>query len=530
MITLLLKYRTLTAFSLFKGGKGLGRGILILVAMAAVMFAIINMAIGIFMFTKASPDIGSRVLENLVVVSFHGMFLFLLFWGLSMAVNFIFFSNDLPLLLTLPIKHKDIFIFKTIESTLLNTRISLLFLIPFLVIYGLSQNAAIPYYIIILIVVFFMGTIPSSLGIILASFLTQKVSRSRLKNSLTVVGSLIGVGIWAFMNQFSGRFSDDSADFGSSWMKTSDLASKPAFNFMPSGWAFKASQAAVSGNWSTCLLFLGILLAISIALAYLALKLTSAYYAGGVSEEIAAPSVSSGSVIDFRTGGSPIMAHIKRDIILLSREPGVLMQNGIFLLFLLLIPFFAQKDDFGNFLTLPLSPISAIFAAFLGGQVSSRLMGLERLGFWKNLVIPEGRRQMLIAKVVWGLVLITLGVCLVGAIHLSLGRIKGAEPIFLMIAFSWIGFALGLPIGLFFTDFKWDHPKRMLKGGGGFIYALVLMVSSMALFGLAETVSRYLSKFINTAIVMFALALGFLVISLVISFLRLANMEWTPDV
>jgi ABC-2 type transport system permease protein len=530
MVSLLIKYRLLTTFSMFQGGKGLGRGLLILFAMAAVMFAIINMAIGIFLFAKESPEIGARVLENLVVFSFHGMFLFLLFWGLSMAVNSIFFSNDLPLLLTMPIKHKDIFVFKTIESTLLNTRVSLLFLIPFLVIYGLYHNAVIPYYIIIVAVVFFMGTIPCSLGIILASFLTRKVSRSRLKNSLTVVGSLIGVGIWAFMNQFSGRYSSESADFGSNWMKTSSLATKPAFNFMPSGWAFKVSQSAVTGDWNSCLLFLGILLAVSIALGYLALKLTSAYYAGGVSEEIAAPSVSAGRVIDFRTGGSPVMAHIKRDLILFSREPGVMMQNGIFLLFLLLIPFFARKDDFGKFLTLPISPVSVIFAAFLGGQVSSRLMGLERLGFWKNLVIPEGRRQTLIAKVIWGLALITIGVCLVGAIHLSLGRVKGAEAIFLMIAFAWIGFALGLPIGLFFTDFKWDHPKRMLKGGGGFIYALVLMVSSMALFALAEVISRYLSRYINTAVVMFALALGFLVISLVISFLRLANMEWTPDV
>jgi hypothetical protein len=162
--------------------------------------------------------------------------------------------------------------------------------------------------------------------------------------------------------------------------------------------------------------------------------------------------------------------------------------------------------------------------------VSSRLIGLERLGFWQNLVIPEGRRHTLVAKVVWGLAIVTLGVCIVGAIHLALGRIPGPNSIILMIAFSWVGFALGMPIGIFFTDFKWDHPKRMLRGGGGFIYALILMISSAALFGLAELISRFLSNYINISLVLFAMAIGFLVISLVISFVRLANMEWTPDV
>ena len=518
------------SLSVFKGGKGWGRGLLLLVAFVVVAFGITSMAIGIYSMAQEQPEIGEMLLVNFVVFSFHGMFLFLLFWGLSLAVNTIFFSNDLPLLLSLPVKHRDIFVYKTIYATLSNTRVSLLFLIPFLIIYGLSHNAAIPYYILIPLIVFFMGTIPGSLGIILASYLTKRVSRSRMKNSLTVVGSLIGVGIWAFMNQFSGRFSRESADFGSNWIKNTELASKPVFNFMPSGWAFKASQSAVTGEWSVTLFYLGILLLSSAVLAFWALKLTSAYYAGGVSEEIATPSVAVGGVFDFRTGGSPIMAHIKRDLILLSREPGVIMQNGIFLLFLLIFPFLPSSADINLLTKLSISPYSAIFAIFLGGQVSSRIFALERLGFWKNLVIPEGRRQSLIAKMIWGLTLITISVGLIGGIHFAFDKILGIGGIFLMIAFSWSGFAVGLPIGIFFTDFKWDHPKRMLKGGGGFIFVLALMLSSAALVGLTWVISRFFSQLISPVVIMFPLALGLLAISLTISFVRLANMEWTPDV
>jgi len=97
------------------------------------------------------------------------------------------------------------------------------------------------------------------------------------------------------------------------------------------------------------------------------------------------------------------------------------------------------------------------------------------------------------------------------------------------IGFAWAGLALGLPLGVFFANFNWEHPRRMLKGGGAFLYALILMITSMGLYGLLYVVSRYLAEFLNPTLFIFLVAIGFLAISLAISVLKLANMEWNPE-
>ena len=529
MIATLIKYRLLTAFSMFKSSKGLGRGLLLLIAFGALAFALITFSIGIYAFYKMDPVLGGRVLENLTILSFASMFVFILFWGLSFAVYTIFFSHDLPMLLSMPIRHKDIFVFKSMETTFLNSRISIFFL-PLLIIYGLAHHAPAPYYVIIVAVTFFMASIPGSLGLILAAVVTRKVPRARLKSMLTIAGSLIGVALWAIMNQFSGRFSSDSADFGSGFMKNTDLSSRAAFNFLPSGWAYKATQASASGEWGISLLYIGVLLICSVVLSYFAYVMTARYYAGGVAEEISAPAASTQAMIDFKTGGSPILAYIKRDLILLSREPGVIMQNMLMLIFLFLFPFISGGKDMLDKISLPLSPVAAIFSAFFGGQIGSRLFTMERLGFWQNLVIPGGRRMTLLSKSIWGLAFTTIGIAIIGIVHLALGKIGEPKTILLMVSFGWTGFAVGTPLGIFFADFKWEHPKRMLKGGGGFIYVLILMICSVAMYGMALLLTSVLSDYVDPSAAIMVLVLGLIAISIAITYMKLTNMECTPDV
>jgi len=528
MIPLLFKYRLKMSLSMFRGGKGLGKAVLFLFVFILLAFGISSFALGVYQFAKMNPESGGTFLKNLTAIAFHGMFLFLLFWGLSLAVFTIFFSSDLELLLALPIKSGNIFIHKIIEATLLNTRISFLFLVPVLIILGIFYGAQISYYIIVMLVIFFMATIPASLGIIIATFVTRRISRARLKGAITVAGSLIGVGIWAAINQIGGRFDSENIGFGSQTISSLSLLSSPLFKWLPSGWAYNATMSAARGETQGSFVSLLVMAAVSIALTYAAMRLTALYYAGGIIEEVASPSHLSAA--KFGIGNSPLLGHVKRDIILLSREPGVVVQSMVMVLFLLLAPFVAGRGNMPEVANVPLSPVSALLASFFGSQVGSRLMPLERLGFWRNLAIPGGRRLALLSKLCVGFLFTTALATLVSAVHYAAGRYTGLGPLLLVLGFAWTGLAVGLPIGLFWGKFNWDNPRNMLSGGGGFIYALLTMGISVVLYALLFLTGRFMGSIINPIFITLVFSLGMLMLSIVISTVRLDNMEWNPEV
>jgi hypothetical protein len=58
---------------------------------------------------------------------------------------------------------------------------------------------------------------------------------------------------------------------------------------------------------------------------------------------------------------------------------------------------------------------------------------------------------------------------------------------------------------------------------------LILMVTSMGLYGLLYVVSKYFAGFLNPTLFIFLVDIGFLAISLAISVLKLATMEWNPE-
>jgi ABC-2 type transport system permease protein len=509
-----------------RGGKV---GKMVLVAFAFLMLAILlsTFAYGLYELAQSDPVRGGAALENMIALFFHGIFAFLLVWGLSQAVFTIFFSNDLELLLSLPITRKDIFSYKVIEATFYNIRLSFLFLIPILLVLGLYQKAPLYYYLITVIVTLSMASIPGAIGIIVAAFLSSRIPRARFKGILTVVSSLMGIAIWVGMNQIDQRVFSKSDGTSSEMLAATHFVNSPAFNFLPSGWAFKATLNGAGGNLGESLIYLLPLIACSLILNYIALVSTSRYYSKGITEEIAAPS--SATSLTFGSGGSPILAHIRRDMILLWRDSGVLMQSLVMAVILLLFPFVAgsslEELSLGS-----ISPWASIFAAFFGGQVGSRMMPLERLAFWRNLVIPGGRQMAIYSKIVIGLIFVTVIILTISVIHLAAAKVHGIDGFILPVLFSWMGFAIGLPVGAIWGNFAWDNPRRMLKGGGGFIFAFALMISGMAMYGLIYLSYRYLAQFVNPILIILVFSLGFLSISFIVTALKLLNMEWTPDV
>ena len=530
MFWILTKYHLKMSLFSLRGGRQIGRLILLLFALLAFAFSISMFSYGIYKYATLYPVEGGNLLDNLIAVAFHGMFVLLCFSGLSLAILTVFFSKELELLLSLPVKSSTIFIFKVFEAIFKNVRISLLFLVPTLIILGLYRHAAIPYYLLIALIILFMAAIPSSIGIILAAAVSKKIPRSRQRSVLSVMGAFIGLSVWAVMIQFSGHFSSDSADFGSSSMKMAKIASLPFLKYLPSGWGYFAATNAAKGDWGASFIYILLLAGGALVFSYLALLATSNFYSGGVIEEVAGPKAT--AVVSFDVGGSPIWAHIKRDILLISRELSVAVQSLIILAFCLLFPLFGKRADTeisGAISRIPFSFFAAIFATFFGAQFGSRLIPLEKLGFWLNLITPDGRWLTLASKIIVGSICVIAMISIVGAIHLVLGVSHSFTYILYLAAFALTGFGIGIFFGAFFADFKWELPQRMLKSGWIMVFILTIFATGFAFIGLTYLAEVFLSSFINPLIIIILFSLGVLALSITFSVMRLVNMEWNPD-
>ena len=258
--------------------------------------------------------------------------------------------------------------------------------------------------------------------------------------------------------------------------------------------------------------------------SYLAMNVAAGHYKKGIVDE--SPGASPLMAVGSSAGGSPLLAHLKRDIILLYREPTVAMQILPLILFVLLFPYLAGDRQPGMVGNMALSIPVAMFALMFGSQLGSRLIPMERLGFCWNLLIPGGNRLMLLGKFVLGLSTISLFMVMVGLVHMATSTVSGFEYIILLTAFSYIGFGLGLPISIVYGNFAWEHPKQMLKGGGFFIMIFLVIIAGFAIYlGIS-----FMREFISPIILLPTVSIAILAFALTYSSMKLANFEWVSSV
>jgi hypothetical protein len=349
-----------------------------------------------------------------------------------------------------------------------------------------------------------------------------------LKNILAILGAVMGLLIWIGINKISAGFENVSPGVTDLSFFENSLIINPVMKYLPSGWGALAVLNFASGNWAVSFPYLLLLILFSFALGLLAIKTISILHHDGVISEFYGESVIYSN--DSPPTGSALIAHIKRDIILLYREYNVLMSSLIIFVLLVLFPLVVGDQYSSKVYSSYLSPPFLIFAVMLGNQIGSRLIPLEKLAFWWNLATPNGPRLLLMSKIITGLLFVTLLGGLAGVIHRLMGIAGEFSEIFVVIGSAWGGFAIGMPIGAYFPRFNWDNPNRMLTGGGIFIYILSLIIVLLPFIGIYILIESFFRDMINPGIIIMLLSVFLLLISMLVTSRKLLNFEWKPDV
>ena len=178
-----------------------------------------------------------------------------------------------------------------------------------------------------------------------------------------------------------------------------------------------------------------------------------------------------------------------------------------------------------------------IFCAIISTNISSRLIPLEGKCFWFTKLLPQSE-----LKIIWGKFLLGASFSTASAwLAIIIVSIYFHHPLRITILAIIAAFivstslsSVGLMIGVFFSRFDWDHPKRMLTTTG----SLLITVSSLiitaviggiiALFYAIGIQLQFSEHFLDIQSVIIGLIISIVTILVVnhISARKLSQLEW----
>lgn len=145
-------------------------------------------------FYEVFSSINQQELFLMIIFILFGFSL--IFFTIPYIVSKIYFSNDTDMLLSMPVDIKDIISSKIIAIGTSNLILGIFMCLPFIIKYGISENAGIIYYIYsILNIIIVNFTIVFSLSIIVLLIMSFINLSNKMKDILKFLGMLIMVSM-----------------------------------------------------------------------------------------------------------------------------------------------------------------------------------------------------------------------------------------------------------------------------------------------------------------------------------------------
>ncbi|MFZ5923776.1 MAG: putative ABC transporter permease subunit [Bacillota bacterium] len=448
----------------------------------AIASGAITIAVGVYkvarFFYSATAPIGQGdVTLTLGILASQVIVLIL---GFVLVIAVFYFSNDLSILIPLPLRPAEVLASK-FAVILANEYLGLaVFVIPVLVAYGLLAGVgAVPYAITAVLVFLALPVVPLVIAAIPAILLMRVAGLSRRKDTLAMIGGFMFVALVVGFQIFiqtraPGR--GEEAEFLTRVLSTANsLVDIVGSRFPPSIWATKALAGAgtLSGLLNLAL-FLG---AGALAFAALLAIGNRVFYQGVLSGFEAAARSNDRSAARLRADRyaerSPVASLAVTEMKLFARTP-VFALNGFtgFVMFpvMFVVIFFVRRTPemariWESFISAP--GFEAIGALVVGAYFLA-LTALSSIPF--SAFSREGKRNIWIPKTlpVAGRT-VALGKAVAAEIMILLGALPGVAVLEYMVRLPLVSLAAGIALGVIssFTLCLWgvlfDMRRPMLN-------------------------------------------------------------------
>lgn len=438
---------------------------------------------------------GPILTRKLMEIMLLGLFALLAFSNVVQALSTFYLSDDLELLLSLPIRRESFHLARQADTIVQSSWMMVIFGLPIFVAYGYAYGAGPQYYLLLSVVAPSLVLMAAAGGIATASVLVNVFPARRVREGLVLAGILALGFVLVVLRMVRPERLVNADDFESVASYVAS-ANTPVPQLAPPRWASDVLIASL-GDRPVPWIELGLLVTGAIAASGLARWLTNRIYDTGRAraQEARAARMAKAGWLDRALGlytaplPPQLQALVIKDIKTFVRDPSqwtqVLLVGSIVLITLASVAALPLDVFRGPYLGLSRNGLAFMVLGLVGfvmAAVSARFLftavSAEGRGFWFVRTSPIEARRYLWAKL-WPFL---PPVVLVGEVLAVMSaRILGAGP-FMMALSAWTALVLGLGLsglaagmGAVFADFKVDNVARAAQGPAGVVYMVVAL-------------------------------------------------------
>ncbi len=471
----------------------------ILAIIAVVFYFIQKFAIYLFGLRLGFLPNLPLYLLNLAVLA---MLIFLFLGSITTILSVFYLSNDITLLLSMPVSGKKVFAGRFLYVIAEDSVYTLVLVFPFFTAFGIMNRLGILYFLLSFLFCIVLPVLPAVFAFLVVMPLANRVSSERLQNITMVISVLLGMAVY-FVTQIAnpayGLFKNNHlTGIGTKLL----LISKFFPSWAAAEFSAKFLQGSVLAGSGIALLFIGA----NVLLFYLAYALASKYYIKGLFNARRTERVVVKRKWIVKPGQSPIRALINKDLKMLMRDTKVkvlLFSNLAYLAFFAVAFGFmpSKSTQSGSFSSIVfLIMMYVIVDYFLCGQNTLINLFIDRESIWVILTSPLKSAVFYWSKfippfslgIIVNLLLLVLSLILMG-VKASYASIISLPVV---IAMPFIFTVTALFIGFQFTNFHTPKdPRKLISGRVVLVLAVVYFVYIL-IFGIGIPILlSFIAKF-----------------------------------
>jgi len=468
------------------------------------LFWCLHFIIGGFHGVEVFGPLLTRKLLEILLIS---LFMMLCFSNVVTALSTFFLSDDLELLLSMPISRAVLHYTRLVETAVQSSWMMAMFGLPVFLAYGMVYQAPLGYYLLLLVVVPAFVAIPVAFGVVVASLLVNFFPARRTREFMAMAGVLAVVALFVLLRLLKPERFTDARAFDSVAAYVAEIQA-PLPALFPPTWAVDVLLGSLQGH-AVPWLSLGLLVTGALAAIVVGRWAGTKLYIPGWSKSQEARAARGAQSIWLRmlVGASqrllpqawrPIVA---KDVRAFFRDPSqwsqVFLLGSLIVVYLFsinAIPMDQFRGPWALALRRALAYLNLGMAGFVMAGVAIRFqfaaVSGEGRAYWVVRSAPVRPTAFLWAKSLLGMVpMLLVGeilavastVLLDAGLYLTL--VAGGTALFLAVGLGGIAVAMGA----IYPNFKADNASKVATGPAGVLF----MVLALTLVGVVLLLEAY---------------------------------------
>ncbi len=454
-----------------------------------------------FLFIKSLGEIydiygqiGQR--SMFLLLGFLGAQVIVFVLGLLYVMSKYYFSNDLALLIPLPVKPSYILGSKFVTLMFSEYLTSLPIILPFIFIYGIRGGEGAVYWIYSFLLILMLPVVPLVLSSILVMFFMKYTNIGKKKDLIRTLSAVLFIVLMIYIqlkiNTVAQKALLQGNDFLINLVKDSNLlVKKLGLGFPPSMWASLSLSNYLN---ITGLGYLSIFVGVGVLGFIVMILLSEGLFFDGLigNIEVSASKGKTGrklSIRDSTVQTKPYLALAKKEITMLFKTPIYLFNSigGVIAVPIIMvmsavtggggdkdsvIKFIESKPEF-----VALVGIGFITAMGMLNSIGATTFSREGKNFWIQRVLPIKARDQIVGRVLSSVAIQVLGlVALLGALAFVI-KLR-LSTIVLIVVLGLLGSIpmtqIGMVIDIIRPSLKWTNPQQAMKQNFNVLFGMGL--------------------------------------------------------